>query len=368
MSDISTLIAFLPMLAIPFIIVLKIILRENFSSKIFRVIFSILCILSFFTLFIIFTMKQPFGGVLFDAPLIHKINYPLGFITIVYFSFYNKILILFLPILLICSLINYKKTKDFSLLKNLFISTLFLCILSAISIPTIIYPIYSVSQKRDNTITDFSQEIERSKKATMLSVIPAMKAAYSSNTASNLILLITEKYQNNKKIPNYSSDEAQKLLNEYIKYQEYSAKTRNITEYLWISLYCLQAERFDDALKYAQKISSKETIISSVYVAKGEYDKALKLVDKNPKFWAEKKKLAAIYIGLKEYDKAQKLIDLPADKHDYLWKPETQIYLNYKKGNISKANELYEEYKKTSNKFNSYSLAEFIQYNDRIDY
>ena len=42
-------------------------------------------------------------------------------------------------------------------------------------------------------------------------------------------------------------------------------------------------------------------------------DKALQLVDKNSKFWTEKKKLATIYIGLKEYDKAQKLINLPAD-------------------------------------------------------
>ena len=368
MIDVSTLIAFLPMLAIPFIIVMKIMLRENFSSKIFKVIFFILCILSFLTVFVIFTMKQPLGGVIFDAPLIHKINYPLGVITIAYFSFYNKLLVLFLPILLIYSLINYKKTNDFSWLKNLFISTLFLCTLSAISIPTIIYPIYSVSPKRDNTITDFLQEIEKSKKATTLSVIPAMKAAYSSNTATNIILLVTEKYQNNRKIPDYSSAEAQKLLSEYIKYQEYSAKTRNKTEYLWISLYCLQAERFDDAIKYAQKISSKEPIISSIFIAKGEYDKALQLVDKNPKFWTGKKKLATIYIGLKEYDKAQKLINLPADKHDYLWKPEAEIYLNYKKGNISEAEKLFEEYKKTSNKFKSYSLEEFIQYNDRIDY
>lgn len=368
MPDISTVIAFIPMLAIPFIIVLKIMLREKFSNKIFKVIFSILCILSFFTLFIIFTIKQPLGGIIFDAPLIHKINYPLGITTIVYFSFYNKILTLFLPILLICSLINYKKTNDFSWLKNLFISTLFLCTLSTISIPTIIYPIYSVSPKRNNAITDFSQEIERSKKATKLSVIPAMKAAYSSNTATNLILLVTEKYQNNKKIPDYSSQEAQKLMNEYIEYQEYSAKTRNIAEYLWIALYCLQAERFDDALKYAQKISSKETIISSVFIAKGEYKKALEFFDKNSNFWGDKRKLAAIYIGLKEYTKAQEILNQPDDKFAHYWKPKTEIYLNYQKGNIKTAKKLFEEYKRTSNKFNSYTLEEFIQYNDRIDY
>ena len=374
MIDMSTLIAFSPMLAIPFVIICKIMTREKFNNTVFNVILTILAILSIISLSIIFYMVQPTVNNEIYTPLIHKINYPLGIVASVYFSLLNKILLIFYGILFIFCVVKYIQTKDFALLKRFGVTSLFVGVLLVFALPTFYLSGYkAVGYDYKSYISKLRSEIEASKLATKLCILPAMKAFYSEVTATNISLYLHKQYSEPLNIPNYSSKEAQNLIDEYIKYQEYCAKTASYIEYVLLSVNCLSYERFDEALYYAQIAKNYEynaqSLISAIHIAKGEYKKALEYVDPNNNHFSTKKKLVAIYIGLGDFDKAEDIINKTEDKKIYIqWKPQAKIYLNYKKGNIKTAEKLFEKYKKTSNKFKSYSLEEFIQYNDRIDY
>lgn len=374
MIDVSTLIAFLPMLAIPFVIIGKIMAGEKFNNTVFNVILAILILLSLATLSMIFYMVQPTVNNEIYTPFIHKINYPLGIAASVYFSLLNKILLIFYGILFIFCVVKYIQTKDFALLKRFGVTSLFVGILLVFALPTFCLSGYKVvAPDYESYINMSKNEIEKGKLATKLCILPAMKAFYAKDTATNISLYLHKQYSEPLNIPNYSSKEAQDLIDEYIKYQEYCAKTTSYIEYVLLSLNCLSYERFDQALYYAQIAKNYEynaqSLISAIYIAKGEYQKALEYIDPNNNHFSIKKKLVAIYIGLGEFDKAEDIINKTEDKKTYIqWKPQAKIYLNYKKGNKKIAQNLFEEYKKTSNKFKSYSLEEFIQYNDRIDY
>ena len=100
-----------------------------------------------------------------------------------------------------------------------------------------------------------------------------------------------------------------------------------------------------------------------------KYKKALEYINPEDNFFASKRKLVAIYIGLNEFDKAEKIInEVKEDKITEHWKIESVIYLNYKKGNIKLAKELFESYIKDHRKFKKYSFEEFIKFVDRIDF
>ena len=171
----------------------------------------------------------------------------------------NIYLLIFWGILFVYCIIKYIQIKDISLLKRLGISSLIIIFLIILALPTLYFPIYSVFQYDPYYPWDTSKkEIEKMELATKLSVLPAMKAFYSDTTALLIDRYLFNEYQEKLIIPDFSSQEAQNLINEYIKYKEYSAKTKNCTEYALLSVRCLHYEFFEDALKWWFRFSLEE--------------------------------------------------------------------------------------------------------------
>ena len=374
MPDLATLIAFSPMILIPFVIIFKIIMSKNFNNTIFSAILISLICLSLITLTITFYMGQSFFSGDVYTPLMHKINYPLGTVSTIYFTLLNKILLIFYGILFIYCIIKYIQTKDFSLLKRFGTTSLFVGILMIFSIPTIVYPIYKVDSY-ENKITQAvtTAEINKAKLATKISILPAMKGYYSEITTLNLSLYIFNQYAKDAKIPDYSSKEAQELIDECIEYYEQSANLRDYSEYLRLALFCYQTRRLDDALKYALLAQSygmnADEFISSIYIAMNDYKKALEYTDKNSNAFSTKKKLTAIYIGLCEFNKAEEIINKNQNEKNYkTWASQAKIYLNYKKGNTNLSKELFEKFSKNNPRFSKYSYEEFIKYTQIYGY
>ena len=367
------LIAFFPMILIPFVIILKIMMGNKFETRGFYALLIILLALSGITLTIIFYMGQPFDNG-FYIPFIHRINEPLGIILTLYFSLLNIYLLIFWGILFVYCIIKYIQIKDINLLKRLGASSLIIISLIILALPTLYFPIYSAYQYDPYYPWDISKkEIEKMKLATKLSVIPAMKAFYSDTTALLIDRYLFNEYQEKLIIPDFSSQEAQSLIDEYIKYQEYSAKTKNYSEYALIAVKCLNYERHDQALTYTQIAQNygfdAKYLTSAIYIAKGEYQKALEYINPEDNFFATKRKLVAIYIGLEKFDKAEDIInEIKEDKIAANFILEAKIYLNYKKGNTKLAKELFENYKQKHRKFQKYSFEEFIKYLDRINF
>ena len=372
MIEIKTIISYMPILLIPFLITIKILLGKSFSNNIFYPILTILIALSAITLGIVFYIVQPSFSPAITVTLTQKLNTVLGGFLTIYFPLFNILLLLFYPAIFILSIILCKKGQGKTILKRLGISTIFLGLIWIFSIPTIICPDFTINFKRaTQSLEDIKKEITKSKIATRYSILQPLRAHYNDLTALYISLYISKKCDT-EKLPTYSSPEIIELINEYVKYKEKSAKWLCYQEYLILSAFCTKVGFLDEAEKYSKLAAEKgiytKSLDVTINIAKGEYEKALELANKQPVFWGDKRKLTAIYIGLKEYEKAQEILNQPKDNFDHYWKPKAEIYLNYQKGDLKKANQLFENYKKYSNKFNSYTLEEFIQYNDRIDY
>lgn len=368
MTDLATLIAFSPMILIPFVIITKIMMRKDFDNIIFFAMLIFLICLSLISISIIFYIGQSFFSGDVYTPLMHKINYPLGTVSTIYFTLLNKILLIFYGILFVYCIIKYVQTKDFDLLKRFGITSLFVGFLIIFAIPTMIYPIYKVDNYANKiTKSVITDEINKAKLATKFSILPAMKGYYSEITALNMALYIYNQYSKDVKIPDYSSQKAQELIAECIKYYEQSANLRDYSEYLSLALFCYQTRRIDDALKFAQIAKDygmlADEFISAIYVAKGDYKKALEFTDTNSENFSNQKKLTAIYIGLSEFNKAEVIINKNQNEKNYkTWAPQAKIYLNYKKGNINLSKKLFEDFSKNHPRFSKYSFEEFIEY------
>lgn len=372
MIGIGTLVSYTPLLLLPFLITIKILLGEKFSNRMFYPLLVILLVLSAITIGIVFYMVQPSYNPAVTVTLTQKINTVLSGIFTIYFPLFNILLLFIYPILFILSIILWKKSQEKSIFKRLGFSTIFLGIIFLFSIPTIICPDFMQNyEKKTQSLEILEKEITKSKLAAKYAILPPLHAHYIDLAALNISLYISEKYDY-EKLPNYSAPEVAQLMQDYMEYKEKSAELLCYNEYIILSAFCTKIGYLDEALKYAKLAEEKgvytKSLEASIYIAKGEYEKALNLVDKNSRFWGDKRKLAAIYIGLKEFENVKAILNEPEGKFDHFWKPKTKIYYHYKKGNKKIAKRLFEEYKKTSNKFNSYSLEEFIQYNDRIDY
>ena len=372
MIELGTIVSYTPLLLLPFLITMKILLGKKFSNRIFYPLLVILLVLSAITIGIIFYIVQPSYNPEVTVTLIQKINTVLSGIFTIYFPLFNILLLVFYPIIFVLSIVLCKKYQEKTILKKLGFSTIFLGIIFLFSTPTIICPdLMQNYEKKTQSLEILEKEITKSKLAARYAILPPMRAHYIDLTALNISLYISEKYDY-EKLPKYSAPEVTQLMQKYIAYKEKSAELLCYNEYIILSAFCTKIGYLDEALKYAKLAEEKgvytKSLEASIYIAKGEYEKALNLVDKNSRFWGDKRKLAAIYIGLKEFENAKAILNEPEGKFDHFWKPKTQIYYHYQKGDKKIAKKLFEEYKKTSNKFNSYTLEEFIQYNDRIDY
>ena len=360
MIELKTIISYLPILLIPFLITIKILLGKSFSNNIFYPILTILIALSAITIGIVFLIVQPSYSPAITVTLMQKINTVFGGFLTIYFPLFNILLLFFYPSIFILSIILCKKSQSKTILKRLGISTIFLGILWIFSIPTIICPDFIHNYKKPiPPLEDIKKEITKSKVATKFALLQPLRAYYNDLTALNISLYISKKCDT-EKLPTYSSPEITKLINEYIKYKEKSAKWLCYQEYIILSAFCTKVGYFDEAEKYS-KLAAEQGVYTksldvTINIAKGEYEKALELANKQPTFWGDKRKLTAIYIGLKEYKKAQDVLNQQKDNFDNYWKPKAEIYLNYQKDDLNKANKLFEEYKKDSNKFNSYNL------------
>jgi len=372
MLEKSVIISYMPILFIPFLIAAKIFLGKKFNNIIFTILLFMLLILSAITIIVVAIMLNPVSDTLV-IPLSHRINTILGETSIIYFGLYYKLFLLLYPLFLGVFIFTFLKSKSMEICKKFALSTFFLLILLVFSIPTMIYDEITIFPvKNEKYQTNYELNIEKNTKALTLSFLPVMKVTYYKFLSMNYQNHIFERFAKEVKIPNYSSEEAKKLIDEYIAYAEKYAQMSDYNGYLVLAASCLNYERFDEALKYAELAkkygAEANRITAAIYIAIGEYKKALEFLDKDTKAWADKKKFAVCYISLGNYDKVADLIEEEEQKTDYLWKPQVKIYLSYKMGNKSLAKELYNEYKEQHDKFTNYTFEEFIKYIDRIDY
>lgn len=366
MFNIISFILNLPALSIPFLICLKIILGDKMNKKLFYSLLIVMIAITmlFFVIHIELDSDISRSEVL---PFYQLVNFYLSYPLENYFSLYPILLMIVYPIFVIISLFIYFKDKQISVFKRLGVTTLVLALLLIFSIPTFMVPKHSTMFLSDEErLNVYSEYINNVKKADKYILLPPMRAYYYDQASLQSSIILSNKYEVGKKLPDYTSDEAQNLINDYLFYKEEYAKLADNSQYNIIALFCAKVRRYDDALKYqqlAEKLGFKNDLArASIHILRGEYDKALPLVSEKSKFWGDKKKLAFIYIGLKDFDKAEKILNEEETTTDKYWKPRTKVYFDYKKGNINQAKKRFKHIQENNEDFKDFTFEEYIKY------
>ena len=366
MFNIISFIFNLPALSIPFLICFKIILGDKMNKKLFYSLLIIFVAISAIFFWIHIELDSHISRIEV-LPFYQLVNFYLSFPLEKYFSLYPILLMIVYPIFVAISLFIYFKDKQVSVFKRFSVATIVLALLLIFSIPTfIVQKKNAVFYLGEEQLNIYSQYVENVKKADKYILLPPMRAYYYDQASLQSSIILSNKYEAGKKLPDYTSDEAQKLINDYLFYKEEYAKLADNSQYNIIALFCAKVRRYDDALKYqqiAEKLGFKNDLArASIHILRGEYDKALPLVSEKSKFWGDKKKLALIYIGLKDFDKAEKILNDEEKSTDKYWKPRTKVYLDYKKGNLNKAKKRFNYIKENNDDFKDFTFDEYIKY------
>ena len=189
-----------------------------------------------------------------------------------------------------------------------------------------------------------------------IAVIPYVKGVSADAIALDSEWELYDKYKNNKKIPDYSSPEAKKLIDDYLKYTLISAKLTGKNNYLRIALFYYEIAEYDKAIEYINKSNGQDTsgFLSAIYIAKGDYDKALDYAMQVDKSRYRLRLLVKIYTGQKQYEKALK--ELKQERKNSYFYNIANAYIYYNMGE----KDLALQYKEKEKEFKDYSLEEFI--------
>lgn len=194
-----------------------------------------------------------------------------------------------------------------------------------------------------------------------IAVIPYVKGVSADAIALYSEGELYNKYKNNKKIPDYSSPEAKKLIDDYLKYTLISSKISKKNNYLRIAFFYYEIAEYDKAIECINKSDYPNAIrfLADIYSAKGDYDKALDYAMQVDKSRYRLRLLVKIYTGQKQYEKALK--ELKQERKNSYFYNIANAYIYYNMGE----KDLALQYKEKEKEFKDYSLEEFITYMEK---
>ena len=272
MSDLFTLFGYLPVLLLPFLIVLKIIFFDKFNNIIFYSLLFLILVYATIVISVVAIMVIPVIGQV-EYPLFQKVNTLFCVLLVVYFSFYSKFFFVIYPITFVALFICFVKTKNISFVKKLTVSSIILILLFVLSLPTIISPQFNI----DKSIEE-QENIYKAKIASDISLLTPMKVYYADYVAISIDTYFSKKYIQNRENPDFSSEEAQLLINDYLKYKKITAELSSYYDYTFLALFCKKIKRYDEAIeylsiaeKYGVKVDTlKKSILQEIELIKKE--------------------------------------------------------------------------------------------------
>lgn len=334
--------------SIPVFLILPLIMAKIFSPKKIKniIFFPILALLILFYLITII-----FRAYFFFPPVTWQ-NI-LECLAISYcdeLSIILSIEILVSAIITIIKIILSIKSQEKKDIKKFSVILIILAVIFYLGLPLVMFNYNFYYKMTDRKLYKISYKI---------AVIPFMKGINAEAIALASEWELYDKYKNNKKIPDYSSPEAKKLIEDYLKYTLISAKLTGKNNYLRIALFYYEIAEYDKAIECINKSDYPNYIrfLADIYTAKGNYDKALDYamqVDKS-----RYRLLVKIYTGQKQYEKALKELK-QARKNSYFYNiANAYIYYNMGKKDLAL------QYKEKEKEFKDYSLEEFITYMEK---
>lgn len=329
------------LLFIPSIFIYFIIIWILFSSKVNKKLFSILFIILFgLFLFYIYNVIGVDGDYT-QIPLtkMQIVNRCFAYLHIILNTF-PYISIIIIPLIIVLGIIYYKKTDDNAFLKKSGLALIVIAFIFYLGFPFSSYLYYTFPKCLNVENKDL---IKINQFAADKSFIKGIKGLLSEVTAMYIDLEIGEKTHYYSK--NLSSQEVQKLMDEFIKYQKQASELIGYDGYIKIVQRCDAYKRYDDALKYAYLAKSYganiDDYIVHLYNLKKEYNKALNIINTGTKI-RERTKIRT-YIGLKEYEKA--LEECNKTDENFVSKYQYISYIYYKQGNNDLAVQMFDKYK-----------------------
>lgn len=338
--------------SIPVFLILPLIMAKIFSPKKIKniIFFPILALLILYYLIIIYFRTYFYFPPITLQNIIECINTSFCFEL----SIILIIEILIFAIITIIKIILSIKSQEKKDIKKFSVILVILAIIFYLGLPCIIFNYIFYKE-----IPDISFAKKLYKISYEIAVIPFVKGISADAIALASEGELYDKYKNNKKIPDYSSPEAKKLIDDYLKYTLISAKISKKNNYLRIALFYYEIAEYDKAIECINKIDSphKIRLLTAVYTAKGDYDKALDYAMKVNK--SRYRLLVKIYTGQKQYDKALK--ELEQERKNSYFYNIAKAYIYYNMGE----KDLALQYKDKEEKFKDYSLEEFITYMEK---
>ena len=334
-------------------IIAKIYFPKKFNNIVFAMLLIFFLIPSVIHITVLHYLTTP---VQLAASIIHKINNTMGayILTMYPAIFISEIIIP--PVITLGTIIYYVKTRNKTVLKKWGISIILLALIFYAELPVFIMP-HNIYQR------NIKDNIQNNKLAAKVAVIPGLKAYYARNTALCIQEEIINKFKTGK-FPDFSSKEAQDMINEYIKYSKIEADLTMPSNYPLIAIACLEYGDFDNALKYADIAKKKglhvEGILADIYIHTKDYEKAFEHAQKakNSSYY-----LVKIYTAQNRFDKALEELEKENSKLPVIFSDKFKAFICYKTGK----KDLALEYKARIPKFNDYSLEEFIRYMEIYD-
>ena len=340
--------------SIPVFLILPLIMAKIFSPKKIKniIFFPILALLILYYLIIIYFRTYFYFPPITLQNIIECINTSFCFEL----SIILIIEILIFAIITIIKIILSIKSQEKKDIKKFSVILVILATIFYLGLPFVIFNyIFHYHYKMEDI--GFLKKLH--KISYKIAVIPYVKGVSADAIALDSEWELYDKYKNNKKIPDYSSPEAKKLIDDYLKYTLISAKISKKNNYLRIALFYYEIAEYDKAIECINKIDSphKIRLLTAVYTAKGDYDKALDYAMKVNK--SRYRLLVKIYTGQKQYDKALK--ELEQERKNSYFYNIAKAYIYYNMGE----KDLALQYKDKEEKFKDYSLEEFITYMEK---
>ena len=338
--------------SIPVFLILPLIMAKIFSPKKIKniIFFPILALLILYYLIIIYFRTYFYFPPITLQNIIECINTSFCFEL----SIILIIEILIFAIITIIKIILSIKSQEKKDIKKFSVILVILAIIFYLGLPCIIFNYIFYKE-----IPDISFAKKLYKISYEIAVIPFVKGISADAIALASEGELYDKYKNNKKIPDYSSPEAKKLIDDYLKYTLISAKISKKNNYLRIALFYYEIAEYDKAIECINKSDYPNYIrfLADIYTAKGDYDKALDYAMQVNK--SRYRLLVKIYTGQKQYEKALKELEQER-KNSYFYNiANAYIYYNMGKKDLAL------QYKEKEKEFKDYSLEEFITYMEK---
>lgn len=352
------------------LIIAKVFFNKKLSNKVFWITFFILFILLLILSYIV--SKFSYANIFLDVRnQIQIISQMIVLILLTDCLFFIKCFMVLFPLIFLCSLFYFIRTRNKEVFKKLFISLLILAPFVYVSYPLSQISLRALFIRGDvpdfNTIKYISDH----------SVLPPVRAFFADMFTIDIQDKISEKYYNyNNRCYEINSKEAQDLLDEYIKYQIRSSDVFGYDFYF--AYFMNQTGRYEEAIKIVEKIKKQSgklfPQIVTVYIQQKNYKKALEIIDNIEYKENSNRKFSdyiKIYVGLGDFDNAYKYLDKFKDvlekdnfenNKDYLLYKRLRIYLAYKSGNIKLAEVYFNELKKNNDFSSSSSFSNLENY------